>query len=169
MHRYAGTQLGPVTAIRSKKEEAMNTLWIVVIGVLTSVLAYNLYAKRIDRNIIRSDAKRATPRRCTGWRRLHPDHQQRAVRVSLQGDRSRRSDRRTYHGRQPVGMVAVARLADSGRHFGGKGGVDKTVFAAAAAIGLARQRRRTLLASTNPVQSLTSLLGQDVLGKHVAV
>ena len=53
--------------------------------------------------------------------------------------------------------------------FGGKGGVGKTVFAGAAAIGLARQGRRTLLASTNPVHSLTSLLGQDVLGKHVAV
>src|SRR5512134_1078277 len=53
--------------------------------------------------------------------------------------------------------------------FGGKGGVGKTVFAAAAAIGLARQGRRTLLASTNPVHSLTNLLGQDVLGKHVAV
>src|SRR5512147_698200 len=53
--------------------------------------------------------------------------------------------------------------------FGGKGGVGKTVFAAAAAIGLARQGRRTLLASTNPVHSPTSLLGQDVLGKHVPV
>jgi carbon starvation protein len=41
----------------------MNTLWIVVIGVLTSYLAYNLYAKRIDRNVIQSDAKRATPAR----------------------------------------------------------------------------------------------------------
>jgi carbon starvation protein len=39
----------------------MNTLWIVVIGALTIYLAYNLYAKRIDRNIIQSDAKRATP------------------------------------------------------------------------------------------------------------
>ncbi|MGC2518579.1 MAG: carbon starvation CstA family protein [Burkholderiales bacterium] len=39
----------------------MNTLWIVVIGALTAYLAYNLYAKRIDRNIIQSDAKRATP------------------------------------------------------------------------------------------------------------
>src|SRR5512136_765445 len=53
--------------------------------------------------------------------------------------------------------------------FGGKGGVGKTVFAAAAAIGLARQGRRTLLASTNPVHSLTNLLGQDVLGKHVPI
>lgn len=41
----------------------MNTLWIVIIGVLTSYLAYNLYAKRIDRNVIQSDAKRATPAR----------------------------------------------------------------------------------------------------------
>ncbi|MGZ5094811.1 MAG: carbon starvation CstA family protein [Usitatibacter sp.] len=41
----------------------MSTLWIVVIGVLTTYLAYNLYAKRIDRNVIQSDAKRATPAR----------------------------------------------------------------------------------------------------------
>src|SRR5574342_1100542 len=53
--------------------------------------------------------------------------------------------------------------------FGGKGGVGKTVFAAAAAIGLARQGRRVLLASTKPGHSLTNLLGQDVLGKHVPV
>jgi cellulose biosynthesis protein BcsQ len=53
--------------------------------------------------------------------------------------------------------------------FGGKGGVGKTVFAAATAIALARQGRRTLLASTNPVHSLSNLLGQDVLGRHVAV
>ncbi len=41
----------------------MNTLWIVVIGVLTSYLAYTQYARRIDRNVIQSDAKRATPAR----------------------------------------------------------------------------------------------------------
>jgi len=41
----------------------MSTLWIVVIGMLTAYLAYNLYAKRIDRNVIQSDAKRATPAR----------------------------------------------------------------------------------------------------------
>jgi len=41
----------------------MNTLWIVVIGVVTAYLAYNLYAKWIDHNIIQSDAKRATPAR----------------------------------------------------------------------------------------------------------
>ncbi len=41
----------------------MNTLWIVVLSVLTIYLAYNYYAKRIDRNVIQSDAKRATPAR----------------------------------------------------------------------------------------------------------
>lgn len=39
----------------------MNTLWIVVIGALTIYLAYNFYAKRIDRNVIQSDPKKATP------------------------------------------------------------------------------------------------------------
>ena len=53
--------------------------------------------------------------------------------------------------------------------FGGKGGVGKTVFAAAAAIGLARQGRRTLLVSTNPVHSLTGLFGMDMLGKYVPI
>jgi arsenite-transporting ATPase len=53
--------------------------------------------------------------------------------------------------------------------FGGKGGVGKTVFAGATALWHAQQGRRTILASTNPVHSLTSLLGQDVFGKHTAV
>ncbi len=53
--------------------------------------------------------------------------------------------------------------------FGRKGGVGKTVFAAATAVWHARQGRRTMLASTNPVHSLTSLLGQNVLGKHTPV
>ncbi len=41
----------------------MNSLWIVVIGAVVSYLAYNFYAKRIDRDVIQSDAKRATPAR----------------------------------------------------------------------------------------------------------
>jgi carbon starvation protein len=41
----------------------MNTLWIVVLGVLTTYLAYNFYAKRVDRNVIQTDPKRATPAR----------------------------------------------------------------------------------------------------------
>ncbi len=53
--------------------------------------------------------------------------------------------------------------------FGGKGGVGKTVMAGAAALWFARQGKRTLLASTNPVHSLTSLLGQDVFGKPTPV
>jgi len=41
----------------------MNTLWIVVIGAVVIYLAYNYYAKRIDRDVIQSDAKKATPAR----------------------------------------------------------------------------------------------------------
>jgi arsenite-transporting ATPase len=53
--------------------------------------------------------------------------------------------------------------------FGGKGGVGKTVLAGATALWFAQQGRRTLLASTNPVHSLTSLLDQDVFGKPTPV
>ena len=47
---------------------------------------------------------------------------------------------------------------------GGKGGVGKTVLAGAAAMGIAGQGKRTLLASTNPVHSLSGMLAQDVFG-----
>jgi len=53
--------------------------------------------------------------------------------------------------------------------FGGKGGVGKTVMAGTAALWLAKQGRRTLLASTNPVHSLSGLLDQDVFGKPTEV
>jgi len=53
--------------------------------------------------------------------------------------------------------------------FGGKGGVGKTVLAGTAAIWAAQQGKRTLLASTNPVHSLSSMLGQDVFGKPTEV
>jgi arsenite-transporting ATPase len=53
--------------------------------------------------------------------------------------------------------------------FGGKGGVGKTVMAGAAALWLGSQGKRTLLASTNPVHSLSSLLDQDVFGKPTPV
>ncbi len=53
--------------------------------------------------------------------------------------------------------------------FGGKGGVGKTVMAGAAALWHARQGKRTLLASTNPVHSVTGMLGQDVFGKPTLV
>ncbi|OGO20206.1 MAG: hypothetical protein A2Z14_10670 [Chloroflexi bacterium RBG_16_48_8] len=53
--------------------------------------------------------------------------------------------------------------------FGGKGGVGKTVLAGTTALWLAQQGKRTLLASTNPVHSLTSLLDQDVFGAPTPV
>jgi arsenite-transporting ATPase len=53
--------------------------------------------------------------------------------------------------------------------FGGKGGVGKTVMAGAAALWSAKQGKRTLLASTNPVHSLSNLFEQDVFGKVACV
>ena len=53
--------------------------------------------------------------------------------------------------------------------FGGKGGVGKTVMAGAAALWAAKQGRKTLLASTNPVHSLSNLFEQNVFGKPVVV
>ncbi len=53
--------------------------------------------------------------------------------------------------------------------FGGKGGVGKTVMAGATALWLSGEGKRTLLASTNPVHSLSGLLGQNVAGGHTAV
>src|SRR4030065_2817589 len=53
--------------------------------------------------------------------------------------------------------------------FGGKGGVGKTIMAGAAAIWFAQQGKKTLLASTNPVHSLSNLLDQDVFGKPVLI
>src|SRR5712691_1637782 len=53
--------------------------------------------------------------------------------------------------------------------FGGKGGVGKTVSAGVTAQWLAGQGKRTLLASTNPVHSLSGMLSQDVFGKHTPV
>ncbi len=53
--------------------------------------------------------------------------------------------------------------------FGGKGGVGKTVMAGTTALWYAKQGKKTLLTSTNPVHSLTSLLDQDVYGKPTKV
>jgi len=53
--------------------------------------------------------------------------------------------------------------------FGGKGGVGKTVLAGTAALWLAGQGKRTLLASTNPVHSLSGMLDQNVFGKPTPV
>jgi arsenite-transporting ATPase len=53
--------------------------------------------------------------------------------------------------------------------FGGKGGVGKTTMAGVSALWMAERGKRTLLASTNPVHSLSGLLGQDVFGRHTPV
>jgi len=53
--------------------------------------------------------------------------------------------------------------------FGGKGGVGKTVLAGTAALWFAQQGRNTLLASTNPVHSLSSLLDMNVFGKPTPI
>jgi arsenite-transporting ATPase len=53
--------------------------------------------------------------------------------------------------------------------FGGKGGVGKTALAGTAAIWYASQGKKTLLASTNPVHSLSGLLTQNVFGKPTPV
>jgi carbon starvation protein len=39
----------------------MNSLWVVLIGAVVIYLAYNFYARRIDRVVIQADPKRATP------------------------------------------------------------------------------------------------------------
>ncbi len=39
----------------------MNTLWIVVIAAAVIYVAYNFYAKQVDRSVIQADAKKATP------------------------------------------------------------------------------------------------------------
>ncbi len=54
-------------------------------------------------------------------------------------------------------------------YFGGKGGVGKTVVAAAVAFWMAKQGKKTLLASTNPVHSLSNLFQMDVFGRPVLI
>jgi len=41
----------------------MSSLWIVVIGVVVIYVAYNFYARRIDRTVIEADPNKATPAR----------------------------------------------------------------------------------------------------------
>ncbi|MEM2373832.1 MAG: ArsA family ATPase [Thermoproteota archaeon] len=51
--------------------------------------------------------------------------------------------------------------------FGGKGGVGKTVVAAGAAQFFAERGKKTIISSTNPVHSLSSLFKRDIWGKGV--
>jgi arsenite-transporting ATPase len=53
--------------------------------------------------------------------------------------------------------------------FGGKGGVGKTALAGATALLLAEKGKRVLLASTNPVHSLSGLLEKPVFGAPTPV
>jgi carbon starvation protein len=41
----------------------MNSLWVVVIGLVVIFVAYRFYAKQIDRRVIQSDPERSTPAR----------------------------------------------------------------------------------------------------------
>ncbi len=41
----------------------MNSLWVVAVGIVVISLAYNFYAKQIDRRVIRAERDRATPAR----------------------------------------------------------------------------------------------------------
>src|SRR5512147_2072845 len=68
-------------------------------------------------------------------------------------------------------MQAYVKEHDALRYlfFGGKGGVGKTAMAGATAIWLAKQGKRVMLASTNPVHSLSGLLGQNVFGQPTPV
>jgi arsenite-transporting ATPase len=77
---------------------------------------------------------------------------------------------------QNPGLITTSMADFVGTHpglryvfFGGKGGVGKTVMAGMNAVHLAQTGKRTLLASTNPVHSLSGLLGQDVFGKPTPV
>ncbi len=51
----------PVVAILAAASLGMNTLWVVILGGVMIYLAYNFYARRIDRDIIQADKGRATP------------------------------------------------------------------------------------------------------------
>ncbi|HEX2221544.1 MAG TPA: ArsA-related P-loop ATPase, partial [Candidatus Limnocylindria bacterium] len=75
---------------------------------------------------------------------------------------------------RPLVETSMARYAEEHpglryTFFGGKGGVGKTVMAAMTAVHLARSGRRVLLASTNPVHSLSGCLGQDCFGRETPV
>src|SRR5256886_9545242 len=71
--------------------------------------------------------------------------------------------------RTSMARYVAERAALKYTFFGGKGGVGKTAMAGATALWLARQGKRTLLASTNPVHSLSGLLGQNVAERHTPV
>src|SRR5450756_312739 len=52
---------GPDGYVAQERSPVRNRLWIVVSATVVIYLAYNFYARRIDRDVIQADAKRATP------------------------------------------------------------------------------------------------------------
>ena len=50
--------------------------------------------------------------------------------------------------------------------FGGKGGLGKTTFSAAAAYYLAKKGKRVLVFSVDPQASLTDIFEKDIFGKR---
>ncbi len=52
-----------VVGIIAAANLGMNTLYVVILGGLMIYLAYNFYARRIDRDVIQADPNRATPAR----------------------------------------------------------------------------------------------------------
>jgi Oxyanion-translocating ATPase len=61
--------------------------------------------------------------------------------------------------------MSIAKILSEGPRFifvGGKGGVGKTIIAAAIALYSSKNNQKTLLASLNPVHSLTNLFKRDL-------
>ena len=91
----------------------MSSLWIVVIGVVVIYLAYNYYAKRIDRTVIQADASKATPARMyMDGADFMPTSRFVLYGYHFKSIAAAGPDRGRHHGREPVGLVAVDRLAD---------------------------------------------------------
>ena len=91
----------------------------------------------------------------------------------LKGFCRRRSRRgRNQHKQQHhVSMSNSWRITPGSSTFSlaARAALGKTVMAGAAALWSAKKGKRTLLASTNPVHSLSNLFGQDVFGKPAVV
>ena len=87
----------------------MNTLWIVVLSVITIYLAYNFYAKRIDRNVIQADAKQATPAKMyMDGVDFMPTSRNVLYGYHFKSIAAAGPDRRADHGCEPLGLVACA-------------------------------------------------------------
>ena len=72
-----------------------------------------------------------------------------------------------YKGVVPISLTAIFEQFPDRRYimFGGKGGLGKTTFSAAAAYYLARQGKRVLVFSVDPQASLSDIFQKDIFGK----